>query len=465
MYFIIIIFVAAGIILSLYYLVSQDDHFGVIVFLIVLPLLQLLEWDFKGSIITRMSLGPIVMTPSLLWISALFFLVAIKKIKNAQSIDLSPLFRYIFFFSFFLLIGNLLSEDPAISFRRFSIEVLYFPLLFFIIVNVIQNKDQLFPLFAAFTAYFALRLLILFYFYWRYYGFEFAKFKTLYGPDLLIIATQIEILCTLALITIPLLVTLFILLRKAHSYSFFFPVVISFSFLILLLSEKRAVQMALIITALFFMPFFKGINKKMLYLTGAAAALFLVSFLIFKNPEVFTKWGSWITMDDFYADQYQRIDAYKNAVKIMIDHPLGIGFNTFEKYAPSYSTMIILQPQLVKFGMGGVLGSVHSFFLNYGVVGGIGCILSLMIFIFFLYRFAYTACSSHGVEEKLFNLSVGLLWCLSAYLLASTFESVLGFTVSHHHIARLGNEAVVDVGIFFWMTAGLIISLYRFTVS
>jgi hypothetical protein len=264
-------------------------------------------------------------------------------------------------------------------------------------------------------------------------------------PELVsVVARHAENVATVAIWVIPLLISMIIGTQSRRWASFLgFGSMFALSLLTLIDSGKRGPLLALLFT-LPILLLYRRLRTKMAAIAALGvigAAVGAIGYPLLESH--FGGFNSWESITRT-ASVYQRWDAWLCAAKMMLDHPLGVGFGGFARLSWQYSSLPI-RP------MFGVLEDPHNWFFSIGTSGGIGALASLLALLFTVYMLGFRLCRKLKVERQ--YVAMGLLWSLSAYLLSSVAASVSAFNDYE--------TPVVGMGILFWISIGLLVALDR----
>lgn len=444
-YWLIVIVVGVSFFISLLLFITRDGIQGLVVFMFILPFVQFLEEsrDLGRSV---WQVGPLVFTPSLI----LLLLILVASAANRKTpirLGSTPIVRYMAMLAFFLLLASAVSVDPMFSFRAAIPQVLFFPIIYFLVIGRVQNYRHVEVLFYSLMGYAFLRLGFIFYFFGRMHGFSVDPSRSMAIHELVsTVVTNAENVTTVAVWAIPLSISMIIRTQSRRWTSFLgFGLMFAFSLLALIDSGKRGALLALLFT-LPILLLYRRLGTKMAALAAVGAigaAVGAIGYPLLESR--FAGLTSWESIKRI-APVYQRWDAILCAAKMMLDHPLGVGFGGFERLSRQYSALPI-RPEF------GVLGDPHNWFAEVGTSGGIGALASLLALLITIYMLGFRLCKELKVDRQ--YVAVGLLWSLSAYLLTSAVASVSPFFNVIHGIP------VVDVGILFWISIGLLVALDR----
>jgi len=444
-YGLIAMVVGFGFFISLLLFITRDGVQGLVVFMFILPFVQILEesHDLGGSS-NIWRVGPLVFTPSLI----LLLLILVASAANRKTpirLGLTPIEKYMALLAFFLLLASAASVDPMYSFRAAIPQVLFFPFIYFLVIGRVQQYRHVEVLFYSLMGYALLRLGFIFYFFGRMHGFSVIPSSSMAIHELVsTVVRNAENVTTVAIWAIPLLISLIIRTQSRRWASFLgFGLMFALSLLALIDSGKRGALFALLFT-LPILLLYRRLGTKMAALAAVGAigaAVGAIGYPLLESR--FAGLNSWESITRI-APVYQRWDAWLCAARMMLDHPLGVGFGGFARLSWQYSAL----PDRPMFG---VLADPHNWFADLGTSGGIGALASLLALLITVYMLGFRLCRKLKVDRQ--YVAVGLLWSLSAYLLSSVVASVSAFNDQE--------TPVVGVGILFWISIGLLVALDR----
>lgn len=135
-----------------------------------------------------------------------------------------------------------------------------------------------------------------------------------------------------------------------------------------------------------------------------------------------------------------RFDYWSAALAMFKDHPLfGVGIDRFGEYYREYA----LQNQVVQ---GQITDNAHSVYLQLLATGGLFTFIPYILFVIFITYFGISALIKSSATEKLLISGIMGIWLASVAINLITVDSL-------------------GVGIWFWVTGGVLIAVSRDSLS
>jgi O-antigen ligase len=417
------IFVVGSAVWSVYLVLDRRLFQSLLVFIFSLPFLRMLEWEVARSRFEWVIAGPVVVTPTILFLLCIFFSYLLGK-KDDKYIELSalPLSALIFFLA--LLVSVIVSSDIFHSSKLFLVEMFYPLLFFYLLLKGLRSADQVKTL---------LYVLIVAGIVYALFGFysivgmslpTFDKLYLLYGEEGM--AGAFRIMGTLALSTSGK--------KRACLVA-----AACFELLLVLASFSRV---ALLAAGLSLLPFLKK-KEILLMLAFAVALIFMFHGWFMDNIFIrFNVFDSLQKLDMFYWSP-MRLWAARGAVAMIRDHPFfGIGYGMWPAYYYKYGPAINL-------GTGYYyITSAHNAFFDMTAQGGFLLLAAVLAFLAACFKECFSLVFLRG---KMFVSNIAL--------------ACLGFFISAVVVSFAGNifafsyQNDITRGLFFWSMAAVLAAL------
>ncbi len=444
--------VVVGVVVAGHFTLTRDDVYGFAVFLLTLPFLSFLEWDFRETWMGSWQWGFLVLSPSIVLLWGLSFLALMRQRICHKRVVGGPLSKYILLWGIFHFISSVFSRDPSASFGHFVLEVFVFPLFYFLAVNRVRSRRDAELLCWAICVYGLLRLMVIHYFYLLGMPSGYPLWFTADSPNITGLVPHPGIINSIVGWVFPLSVVFF-LLKRRYRVKILLVVAACFSLYLSLGTGGRANFIGLVfafIAVIFLSRPLKPLRR--LVLAGGVALLFIVLLSMPSSQLLTEKLSRWGNITDIFYEQAMRWDSWKAALRMMYDYPVsGIGLGMWDYFIPQYTEKSFYWGKMFF-----QTNSAHHLFLLYGSAGGIG---ALLIMIFFIGHSCAKGLSiiREVKNEKMAILGSGLLWGLLAFVISGSlgaggfFEFVPG---SSEEVCT-----ILDVGMFPWLAMGLLVVL------
>lgn len=444
--------VVVGIVATGYFTLTRDDVYGLAVFLLTLPFLSFLEWDFRKTLMGSWQWGFLVLSPSIVLLWVLSFLTVMRQRIRHKKLAHGPLAKYILLWGIFLFVSSVFSRDPSVSFGHFVLEVFVFPLFYFLVVNRVRSRRDAVLLCWAICAYGLLRLLVIHYFYILGMPSGYPLWFSADSPNIHGLVPHPGIINSIVGWIFPLSVIFFLITRK-YPIKIILIIAACFSLYLSIGTGGRGNFIGLIIASLAIMFVSKPLKLlRRLALAGGIGLMFIILLNIPSAQLLTEKLSEWHSLESLFYEQAMRWDSWKAALRMMYDYPVsGIGMGMWDYFIPQYTEKTFYWGNRIF-----QTNSAHHLFLLYGSAGGIGALLVMIFFI------GHTCAKGlrfirEGKHESMAILGSGLLWGLLAFVISGClgaggfFEFVPG---SSEDVCT-----ILDVGMFPWLAMGLLVVL------
>jgi O-antigen ligase len=371
-------FLIAGIILisfavSVWLCIEGKISHALAILLAIFPFVKFIEFNYQGTLVERIDLGIITITPGIVWLLTLLCLTFFASKKNLVPLKTQ---RYpliiICLFVVFTLISSLFSYNPVRSLNGTYLQIII-PYVFFLIAfKAIKNVNDIYVLVAAMIGHFLILSMMGMYFFYKAYGFLIGD-NYFYGQGFFYFNIY-------QMATSSLIAALLLLIFWSDKFSKYrVPVIIALVFFssIIFLSQTRVVMVSFGV-ALLGIIINVVVNKKergraLIFIIGAICVIAALYFFSgFNFQRIAEKFGD----STFFVDN-NRLTAWEGAVKMIEDYPIfGIGWGMWDKYVAAYIPPTV--NYYLQYQPGHILNP-HNFYLTIAVFWGVPA-----LFLFFL---------------------------------------------------------------------------------
>ena len=438
--------VVIGMTLAMFLSLNFENLNGIIIFLLCMPFLAWLEWVFQDTWIGGGTWGFITVSPTIILLWMFTLLTIIKCINKGKKISGGSLFPYILAWGILLFISSMVSINPKVSFQKFTSEVFVFPLFYFLVVNFVHSDRDRKLITWTILIYGVLRGAIVYYFYLiRTESEMWLALSDVYRSSLM----YTGLISSISAWIIPLGLALLMIEDKKLKRVFLLASII-FAVYLLFGSGGRGKLIAIVFTS----PVFLFIIMKRKNLLSISVVMSFFILLILLTPtgkfiiDRFLEWESWDLRAIINA-QAVRVDCWQAAIKMMWDYPIsGIGLGMWSDYYPFYSMQVFWVTPVY----------AHHLFLKYGVAGGIGVFMVLIILLIKPIVKGVRGIFSKGLWENDKIINSGLIWGLSTFIVSGIFGSGGSFAT----VPLESSDQIfisLDMGMYPWVVMGLLVSL------
>ena len=455
-YSLVAILAAVGCVGALLLAFARTDSWGLGAFIVTYPFLAFLEWDPGSRLDLVYWLGPVAISPSIVFLWALVGATLLGRLVRRTGFVGGSSHKYVIGWSLLLLLSSLTSIRPLESLQEFYLNALTLPLFYWVAVNQINSKISLTRIIYAVIAFSVLRAAISYYLYARYSLAADSTFTdALVGisdPAIYRVVAHSDFLAWVTSFPLPLVLVM-AMVNPSRRARFGLLLVLVFLVLVLFISNRRApIVVSSAVLPLALLLWLRRDGK----MTFAVPALVLlgatvVSYRVLAEPILFQRFSEWGSVQDFSYEQRWRLDAWQAGLQILKGYPLlGIGFGAWTDYYPFYS-----QYQPSGLWLQHVMNKPHNMFIHYAVAGGIGALVCWTALLTTALRNALGAWRrSQDVEVQL--LASALFWSLLMVVLTGALGGVNSMVMKSWTITT-----GVDGGLLFWTILGGIASLER----
>jgi O-antigen ligase len=435
----ILLTVLFGIFLTLYFFLTGRSSYGVALTLLILPFLNYLE---HVTFFKWIEWGPLVLSPSILFLFVLFF-VSIIRISADKNIQItSPALKILFVLIVIALVASLFSINPIVSIRMLIVSFIC-PLMFLIIVlRNIQSEEDLKILLSSIIAFVCLIGFLNLYFLLRYPGA--GLIQTILSPNL---SSNVGggVWGSISLMALPLAFVQFIILKK--KWKVFSLLAIGLLLLGIVFSYARIALLGFPFALVVLLKERKA--RKLTFFFLITLILFSVLYSSFLKEVVLFRFQHVHSVTDFIFDLsvQARWEGAKAALRMIKDYPFGIGAGMWSGYVHSYAKM----PRIFPWGWGYIVDP-HNIYLEVAVNYGIQGFLVYMLFLGMIFRESLFLLYKPKNEFRHY-LMMGLFSSFICFLALSFAGSNTG------QLLTLGSHFMF---ILFWLIVAMIIKLAGF---
>jgi len=417
---------------------------GLVTFFLVLPFLSFLEWDFKSTWFAGGPLGPIMVSPNLIFIWICF--MALLASLTAKRVKITiPYIGVLTLFLGWMLLSAIFAKYPIPALREWWMHATTFPLIAVLAVNSVRSLEDSGKAIIAFAGYVLMRIAIVYYFYGQAVGFKFYLLIDMYNSLMgMTVIFHIGILAIMAITVFPILIS-WIIKEKNYIPRILWVISLLFILWITFVLQLRSTMLAILITLPFLLMYMKISVSR---IVGTAFLLVVVSAIItYFSPQVLLRFAPWYSVAGIVSDQVMRLDAWQAALKMIANYPvLGIGPAMWTEYFPMYSNKMALIFRI---------NSAHNPFLTYISSSGLMMMVSIFWFYYLLLKDSLTSINQRiSRYEK--ALDIGILWSISALTMLGMLGAVSSLTFIGWVPGTYGVTTVVDVLVTFGFIVGTI---------
>jgi O-antigen ligase len=441
----IIIFIIAGFLISLFVSIKYGFFYGIIGFLLTYPFLTFIQWEL-GNFFLRDSLcfhlGPLVLNPIIIYLLVLFFVFLQKRFTKEKTWANIPLYKTIGIYLFVFFISVITSENVEHSFKTYLLEIIYPILFFFIIINNIKTDKEIRLIIYALIVSAILFSFFDYYFLIRRSMVDISNITAMHGIYFFGWVREMFLLLTL-----PLTLSLAATSSKGKGL-IILGALIMIAFL--LFSQSRVVVIAMFASL---SVFFK--NRRIMIMILSLSILAII-FWDWALHNIFIRFQEFTSIESLHPLNWSpmRYYGWVAAIDMIKDYPLhGIGLGMwgsyYYKYGPSFTWNIP--------GYGVVrvwIAGAHNAFLDVATETGIpGLIVWLLLFGTIFKEGLYVLRNSVNKTRK--SLALG---CISS-MIAFWVICLGGGYPSVSADRRFG------VGIAFWTMVCIIFAIKRLEIN
>ncbi|MBI4300070.1 MAG: O-antigen ligase family protein, partial [Chloroflexi bacterium] len=381
---------------------QRDDAWGVAVFLATEPLMAWVEWQKRSLPFAGGNWGPFAMSPRVMALLLFASILLLHRVTTGNRIVLTPAAKYIGLWGFFLLASSFLSADPWTSFQTFSMDAVYVPLFFLMVVNAVRSKRDAVPIILGIMLFGFLRVSFAGYGTVLHTGsleFYSQNFSKVYQETFSV--TTLGYMTTL---TLPFCLALFL-----HYFpkpkAFLFGLGAVWLLVLILASETRAPLVGLASFPLLLLVLRGGHGKYALAIAIASIGLLTLAY--------FWVFSAQVPLEHYFRtgtlSTSLRLDMWQAALQAIKENPVfGIGLGMWHSYYP---------PLAAQLDWGSLyITDPHNLFLHYGSAGGIGALVGYLGIVASSIWAAYRL-TGRAQDPKVGNMAAFLFWGLLMFVL------------------------------------------------
>ena len=443
--------VLGGVFYSVWCYLTGDYNLGLIFFFLTLPFISFLEWDFRNTWFAGGPLGPIMVSPSLIFIWLCFLAMAASMVSKQFKV-IFPYKGPAVLFLGWMFLSAIFSRHPVFSLREWWMHVVSFPLVIALVINSVNKLEESSRAIVAFAGYVLLRIAIVYYFYGQTVGYNFNMLIDMYSNFIGgKVVLHIGILAITGVAVFPIIISWLFREKNTTLRTVWF-ISILFVLWIIFVLQLRSSMLALLMTLPFLLFYIKVSIPRL-----AAVAFLLITItaiIVYMIPQALLRFAPWYSIAGVLKDQAMRLDAWQAAIRMVFDHPvLGIGPAMWSEYFPMYSKNLNFMYRI---------NSAHNPFFTYLSNSGIVMLAGISWFYCRLINDSIVSIKNRSSEQEK-SMDIGLLWSITAVTLLGLLGAVSSLTFIGWEPDTYGVTTVVDVVIAFGFIVGAISSRRRLT--
>jgi len=426
------LFVSGSFIFSVYLILNNKLFNSLLIFLINLPFLRLLEWNLDKIDLKWVTVGPLVLTPTIIFLLSIFLAYLLSD-KKSEHIELSGIQISIMLFMSAAVVSLFVSNDICLSSRQLLLDM-SFPLMFFYLLikglknNIEQVRILLYILIITGFVY-------IFMGYYFYLGMTIPSLGLLYSIyGLYGMVSQFRIMATFIF---PFTVAMALIETGAKRACFILAAFLGLCFVAVSFS-----RIAVLGAVFSLIPF---LRKKEVIAPILAGIILVVIFQGWFMENIFLRFNEFDMLEKLDMSYWSpmRLWGARAAFSIIREHPLfGIGYGMWNDYYYKYGPALYMGKDIY------YITSAHNSFLDSAVQGGV---LLLMGLTGFLWKFISSCMSLIYFSDNKFTktVSLGLLGFMIAIITASFAGNVFSISLKDD----------LTGGIVFWSIVAILVAL------
>jgi putative inorganic carbon (HCO3(-)) transporter len=413
-----------GFFTSIYFIIVGKGSLGVIIFLLTFPFLSFFEYYYGGryAFFGRIECGPIILTPTITFLLALFMVTVITQSKEESSrIFRIPVTKASLVFFILSFISSLCSKYPILSIKYFILMWVYPFLLFIVILRNIRTDNDLRLFSHTVIAWVCLISSLGLYLYFRSMG-VISEIHNIYGATLPTNITS-GIWGYMVAMVFPLSIVLFLLSKGRGRITYI--LVIGVLFVSMVLSFSRLPIPVTLVALLILLKW-----KKARIAIFTSVVILILIFVLFKpllSDYIFYRFQHVRSFNDLIYDSsvQARWEGAKAALGMVKDHPLlGIGAGMWKDYVPYYAKIQNVVTG-VEWGGGYIYGlgyieDAHSLHLQVAADSGIPAFIAWISLLIMLFREGFYVLSK-SKDQFRYHIALGVVSGLITFVVISIF--------------------------------------------
>lgn len=362
----VIVFIIAAFLISIFVSIKYDIFYGIIVFILAFPFLSFIQWELSSIF----SLGSFVLTPVIIFLLSLSFISLLLHFTQKKLWVEIPLYRTIvgiYLIVFFISVAT--SANFEHSLKIYLLEIIY-PILFFFLIahNVKTDKEIRFIIYALIVSA-VLFGFIDYYFIMKRSTMGISELSALHGIYFLGGERDLFLLLTL-----PLALSLAATSPKGRGLILILAGLIMIAFLLFSYSRIGIIAMIASLSVFF--------RNKRLMVIFLVLSILATIFWDWTLQNIFPRFQEFTSIESLHPLSWSpmRYYGWVAALNMIKDYPLhGIGLGMWDNYYYKYGPSFIYN--IPGYGLTRVwIASAHNAFLDIATETGIfGLIVWLLL--------------------------------------------------------------------------------------